>query len=31
MSGNRYTNVEIYWRPTAPNCSLALNIGLCIR
>jgi metal-sulfur cluster biosynthetic enzyme len=26
-----YSLITILWKPTAPNCSLALNIGLSIR
>jgi len=30
-SNNEFSNIKINWKPTVPNCHLALNIGLCIR
>jgi metal-sulfur cluster biosynthetic enzyme len=29
--GKSYITISIEWKPTTPNCSLALNIGLCMR
>lgn len=26
-----FTTIIIEWKPTTPNCSLAVNIGLCMR